>query len=153
MIVNCGLPFDILYVGSYKCNLNKYYEKYRHLGYSAKVSNHLATTNRKQIEAFIQNARDNYRNVLVASTYDSFDALKNVGRINIITFDEAHNTTQDDFKKNILEVKPRIATEYYFTATSKVAGEDMGMNDKGFYGDILSMPSLKDVGSRRNCRS
>lgn len=135
--VNCGLPFDVLYVGSFKCDLNKYYTKYHHLGYGPRVSRHLASTNPKAIENFIQRARDEFRNVIVASTYDSFVCLKNIGLINITTYDEAHNTTQNDFKKNILEVKPNIMAEYYFTATRKIAGVDGGMNDKDFYGDIL----------------
>jgi hypothetical protein len=136
--VQSGLPFDVLYIGSYKCDLPSYYTKYNKIGYSSKVSSHLATTNREEIENFIQASRDNHRNVIVASTYDSFPALKNVGKINICTFDEAHNTIQDDFKANILQVKPNILREYYFTATRKIAGDDGGMNDKEFYGEIIT---------------
>ena len=138
LAVRCGLPFDVLYVGSYKSDLNSYYAKYRkEFGYTKEVSRHLATTDGKKIEAFVQNARDNFRNVIIASTYKSFAALKNIGTINITTFDEAHNITQKDFNKNILEVKPNILAQYFFTATRKTFGDDGGMNDKNFYGDVI----------------
>ena len=135
--VKCGLPFNVVYVGSYKCDLSKYYTKYHNLGYKPDISKHLISTDSKEIEKFIAESRENFKNVIIASTYDSFACLKNIGDINIITFDEAHNTIQNDFKKNILEVKPNILKEHYFTATRKVVGEDGGMNNEVFYGPIL----------------
>lgn len=135
--VNCGLPFDVVYIGSDRCDFSKYYTKYRHLGYKKENSKHLATTNSKEIEDFISESRENMRHVIIASTYDSFNKLKNVGTINLVTFDEAHNTTQNDFTSNIKDVKPNILKEYFFTATRKVAGETGGMNNENFYGKIL----------------
>jgi hypothetical protein len=135
--VHCGLPFDVLYLGSYRCDLPQYYIDYLKLGYTPEVSRHLATTESALIEKFISEARQLNRNVIIASTYDSFDRLKKIGMIDLITFDEAHNTTQDDFTANILTVKPFLLKEYYFTATRKVSGEEGGMNNEDFYGSIL----------------
>lgn len=135
--IKCGVSFDIAYVGSYKCDLSKYYARYHNLGYTPDVSRHLITTSSKEIEKFVSEARYNGRHVLIASTYDSFARLKNIGSVDLTTFDEAHNTTQDDFKKNILETKPNLLKEYYFTATRKIAGADRGMNDETFYGKVL----------------
>lgn len=135
--IKCGLLFDVLYLGSYKCDLAKYYAKYHHLGYTTQVSNHLATTDAQEIEQFIAAAKAKGRHVIIASTYDSFARLKNIGQINLTTFDEAHNTTQDDFTDNITVVKSNLVRQYYFTATRKVAGSDGGMNNEEFYGKIL----------------
>lgn len=135
--VKCGLPCDILYLGSYKCDLAKYYAKYHHLGYSTQVSNHLATTDAELIEQFVAAAKVNGRHVIIASTYDSIARLKNIGQINLATFDEAHNTTQDDFTGNIFAIKASLLKQYYFTATRKVAGLDGGMNNEEFYGAKL----------------
>ena len=135
--VHCGLPFDVLYLGSNRCDLERYYTKYLNLGYTSDVSRHLSTTISKDIERFIVLAKEKNRHCIIASTYDSFDRLKNTGLINITTFDEAHNTTQDNFIANIMAVKDQLIRQYYFTATRKVAGEDGGMNNKDFYGPVL----------------
>jgi superfamily II DNA or RNA helicase len=143
--VNCGLSFDVLYIGSYQSALSNYYAKYHHFGYTSKVSRHLASTNYNDIEKFIAEAKDLNRHVIIASTYDSFSSLQNINPINIITFDEAHNTIQKDFTNNISKVKNNIIRQYFFTATRKVAGEIGGMNNKDFYGDILVDISPKEM--------
>ena len=145
--INCGLPFDVLYVGSYRCDLQKYYTKYFNLGYTTNVSNHRATTDSKEIEQFVLEAKKLGRHVIIASTYDSFARLKNIGLIDQVTFDEAHNTTQDDFTANISEVKDNIKKQYYFTATRKVS-DDGGMNNEEFYGKILFDAFPKQMLSR-----
>jgi superfamily II DNA or RNA helicase len=140
--VNTGLPFNILFVGSYHCDFSKYYEKYMRLGFTKETCNCLATTDRKEIDNFISQSKD--RHVIIVSTYHSFDQLKNIPKIDICTYDEAHNTIERDFKQNILQVKPNIKREYFFTATRKIHGEDDGMNDKTFYGEVLydAFPNL-----------
>jgi superfamily II DNA or RNA helicase len=135
--VRCGLSFDIIYLGSYRADLGKYYRKYHHLGYRPNVSRHLISTFPKEIEKFVAESREMFRNVIIASTYDSFDALKNIGTINLLTSDEAHNTIQKDFTANIRQVKDNIIKQYYFTATRKVAGDNGGMNNEDFYGKVL----------------
>jgi predicted helicase len=134
---NTGLPFDVLYIGSYKSDLSKYYTKYFSLGYTPKVSRHLISTNKQEITDFLLKSQELNRNVIVASTYHSFNLLDSVESIQLVTFDEAQNTLSDDFKANIEAVKPVILNQFYFTATRKVRGDDGGMNDKTFYGDVL----------------
>ena len=140
--VNSGLPFNILFVGSYHCDFSKYYEKYANLGFSTKTCNCLATTNKKEIDDFINQSKD--RHVIIVSTYHSFDQLKNISKIDICTYDEAHNTISVNFTENIKQVKPNIKREYFFTATRKIRGEDDGMNDRTFYGEVLydAFPNL-----------
>jgi hypothetical protein len=134
--INTGLPIDIIYIGSYKCDLQKYYAKYSNLGYTPAVSRHLIHTSQKEIFSFIEKAKELNRHVIVASTYHSIDAL--IGcRIKLATFDEAQNTVEKNFTENLLMVKPSIERQFFFTATRKVCGKDGGMNDKDFYGEVI----------------
>jgi superfamily II DNA or RNA helicase len=142
--IKCGLSFNILFVGSYHYDEKSLYGEYAHLGFNKDNCRCLATTNKKEIERFIELSRNDNRHVIIVSTYDSFAQLKDIGEINICTYDEAHNTIEQDFTANINQVKPIIKREYFFTATRKVRGEDDGMNDKTFYGEVShdAFPSL-----------
>lgn len=137
VMIRCGLLFDILCIGSDRDDSAKYYAKYAKLGYSPQVSNHLTSLVQTEIENFITNAKRLNRHVLVVSTYNSVDRLKNVGKIDLITYDEAHNIVRDDFTFNINLIKGNALREYYFTATRKTKRDEGGMDDKAFFGDIL----------------
>lgn len=137
LMVKCGIQFDILYVGSDRPATDEYYNKYAYLGYSSKLSTHLATLSSEECKSFIAQAKANNRQVLVVSTYNSIDRLADVGVINLITHDEAHNTVRTDFNDNIYKIKPNVEREYYFTATRKVKVNDGGMDDESFYGSII----------------
>jgi len=135
--VRCGLSFNILFVGSCRYDLREYYKRYFDLGFTREACSQLATTSKKEIEDFIQQSKADNKHVIIVSTYHSFSQLKDVGAIDICTYDEAHNTIEKDFTDNINLVKPNIKRQYFFTATRKIRGEYDGMNDKNFYGEIL----------------
>jgi predicted helicase len=150
VLIECGISFDLLSIGSDRSDTDKYYRSveeggYSNLGYSPKTSRHLTTLSGKECEEFIARARQDKRHVLVVSTYNSIDRLANVGTIDILTHDEAHNTVRQDFNINIQKVKGNALREYYFTATRKIKksynnGGDIirgGMDDNDFYGAEL----------------
>ena len=99
----------------------------------------LSTTDENQITEFIKVSKNLNRHVVCVSTYNSFDRLKKVKPLDVCTFDEAHKIGKQDkdFYDGIAKVKPNIAKQYFFTATRKVEGSKGGMNDTGFYGEIL----------------
>ena len=142
-VVMCGLSFNILFVGSYPCNFEKYYEDYTYLGLSKDVCECLSTTSKKEIDSFTEHTKDQSRHLIIVSTYHSFDQLKDV-QIDLCTYDEAHTTIGEDFSENISIVKPNIKKNYFFTATRRTKGEDEGMNNKEFYGEVLfdAFPNL-----------
>jgi superfamily II DNA or RNA helicase len=138
VIVRCGLSFDILCIGSDRLETKKYYLKYaKQFGYTPETSRHLGSLNQKEIEKFIEQSRILGRHVLVVSTYNSIDRLQNVGVINLMTHDEAHNIVREDFTNNINLVKQNVIREYFFTATRKIRGKYDGMNNTEFYGEVL----------------
>ena len=144
LCIRCGLSFNILFVGSYNCDFQRYYGDYSKFGFGPEVCDCLATTDKKEIEEFIAKSKQDNRHVVIVSTYHSFAQLKDIGEISICTYDEAHTTTERDFTANINLVKPNIKREYFFTATRKVRGEQDGMNDKSFYGEVIfdAFPNL-----------
>lgn len=99
----------------------------------------LSTTKSNEIEDFINVSKKLNRPVVCVSTYNSFGSLSVIPSIDVCTFDEAHKIGKDDkrFYEAIAKVKPNIKKQYFFTATRKVEGSKGGMNDMGFYGEIL----------------
>jgi hypothetical protein len=149
VIIKCGLPIDILTIGSDRSDSKKYYAKYAKEGYTPDTSNQHGTLSAEECQTFIAQSKKLGRHVLVVSTYNSIDRLSNVGTIDLVTHDEAHNTVRLDFTNNILKIKDNILREYFFTATRKVADNNGGMNDASFYGsskpliDILPQDMLE----------
>ena len=135
--IKCGIPFDILCIGSDRGDTSKYYAKYAGLGYSPKVSRHLTSLNQKEIEEFAAETQKLGRHLFVVSTYHSIDRLKDIGEIDLITYDEAHNIIRSDFTCNIQQIKGNARREYYFTATRKVKDHNGGMDDEDFFGTVL----------------
>jgi superfamily II DNA or RNA helicase len=128
---NFNLKYEIVFVGS--------------LDYKDTVHTILP----EEIDAKIKKAKENNQHVIIASTYHSFDNLLIVPKIDVCTFDEAHNTVsqseKETFKENIKKVQPNILRQYYFTATPKALGEEGGQKDEGFYGPPLHIMSPKEA--------
>lgn len=138
LAIDCGISFNSLFVGSGRPDVNKYYTmSNRLIGYTKTVSEMIQSLSHKKIEEFIDKSKKQNRHVIIVSTYDSIDKLANIGSIDLLTCDEAHNTTEYLFTENLAKIKPIIKRQYFFTATRKIRGSDGGMNDKKFYGDIL----------------
>lgn len=138
LLIRCGLRFNILWIGSDdKADTNEYYAKYANLGYSRDNSLHLTSLNTQKIEEFVATTRQSDRHLLVIATYNSIDRLKNIGTIDLTTYDEAHNIVREDFHYNIQQIKGNAIREYYFTATRKIKEDNGGMDDETFFGPIL----------------
>jgi superfamily II DNA or RNA helicase len=143
--VNCGIKFDVLYVGSEKYDDKKDYDNFKKNGFTKHVSTLTNSTKKADIIKAEREAKKNGRQLLVVSTYHSFYKLSNIPDITICTYDEAHTTLQDNFTDNIKKVKSNIGREFFFTATRKTLGDDCGMNDEEFYGPILYKKAPKEM--------
>ncbi len=143
--VMCGLNFDLLYIGSERFNDDKVHFHYKSKGFTKYVANTTNTTSKQEVARAVQTAKANNRHLLVVSTYHSFHKLEYVDKIDICTYDEAHISIQDRFMENIELIKPKIEREYFFTATRKVWGEELGMNNTEFFGDVVYEKSPKEM--------
>jgi len=149
LAVSCGLPFDILYVGSSQYDESYLFEKYRDKGITALDCDATSTTNSGIIKEAVESAQKNKRHVIAVSTYHSFSRLKVIKDIAMCTYDEAHTTIANDFMEEILQVKDNIRKNFFFTATRRVIQEEFGMNDISFYGEVIyevSPRRMIDVG-------
>ena len=144
LVANCGLPFDVLFVGSDRIDEDAIYEKYMINDVSKKTTLVTATTRQEEIKSVADAAKIAGRHVLVVSTYHSIDHLRLLESIDVVTYDEAHTIassrqSDDNFEAHVKEIQDLgiIKNEYFFTATRKVCGVDWGMNNKEIYGEIL----------------
>lgn len=138
LCIQCGIPVNVLYIGSARHDDKPIYERYFAQGINQDTFESTFTTSMDDIIDFHNKTRSQERHLIVVSTYHSFDRLKAIPEIDICTYDEAHTTIAEDFSENIFEtVKPLIKRNYFFTATRRVRGNQFGMNDKEKYGDIL----------------
>lgn len=138
LCLRIGIPINALYIGSAVHDEKDVYEKYYKHGVGRDTYRSAYTTSGSQVKKFYDKTKEEHRNLIVVTTYHSFDKLKHIDSINICTYDEAHVTTEIRFFNNIASVVPRIKRNYFFTATRKISGEDGGMNFKDLYGEILS---------------
>lgn len=143
--VMSGLKFDLLYIGSERFNDDKVHFHYKSKGFTKYVANTTNTTSKFEVEKAAKIAKESNRHLLVVSTYHSFDKLETIPEIDICTYDEAHITLQDNFTDNISAIKPKIKREFFFTATRKVYGEDLGMNNTEFFGEVLYEKPPKEM--------
>ena len=135
--VKCGLPFDILYIGSSRFNEDKVHHNFREYGLTKEFTEGINTTSKEEVIKAAERAKANGRHLITVTTYNSFDKLAGVESIDICTYDEAHIITQKDFTENIKKVKHLIKKEFFFTATRRIINTDFGMNDFDFFGEVL----------------
>lgn len=138
LCLRIGIPINALYIGSAVHDEKDVYERYYRHGVGRSTYRSAYTTSGSQVKKFYDKTMEEHRNLIVVTTYHSFDKLKHIDNINICTYDEAHVTTEVRFFNNIASVVPRIKRNYFFTATRKISGEDGGMNFRDLYGEILS---------------
>jgi superfamily II DNA or RNA helicase len=107
--------------------------------------------NEDLIKSKVDLIKKNNKHVIIVSTYHSFDKLILLDKIDVCTFDEAHNIVIDDpnkegyFKENLEKIKPIINKEFYFTATPKTIIDQSGDIDKNFFGPILNWMSPREA--------
>jgi superfamily II DNA or RNA helicase len=137
MCLKCKLPINVLYIGSARHDDKDVYDEYFKEGVDSSNYTSEDTTDLDVVRKFYDKTKDQGRHLIIVSTYHSFHRMAAIPRIDICTYDEAHTTIQDNFTENILKVMPNIKRNYFFTATPRVRGEDKGMNDESFYGEVI----------------
>ena len=142
---DCGLPVNVLYIGSARHDDKIVYDRYFNKGIDSDTYASMYTTAKGEVEMFYKKTQEQKRHLIVVSTYHSFDKLEVIPSIDICTYDEAHTTIADDFAENIFKVYPNIKRNYFFTATPKNHGEDKGMNDKDIYGEVICGISPREM--------
>lgn len=138
LAIECGLPFDVLFVGSGRYDFDQWYADFYYKGFIPQRTEFLATLSTADIEFFATNARRRQRHLIILSTYHSLDRLANIGQIDVATFDEAHNTVAKDFTQKIWVIAPHTIKRFFFTATRKIDGDEGGMNDEELYGKVIA---------------
>lgn len=99
------------------------------------------TTSSKKINELVSEHKSKNRDVIIISTYNSLDRLKDVN-IHTLYCDEAHllatEKMSSEFKENYKKIKKNIYRSYFFTATPKDVTEDEEdsflMNNKEIFG-------------------
>jgi len=137
VVVNAGLAFDILFIGSDRYSEDAVHCKFRKKGLNAYVNNATSTTRRDEVATAVKNAHNKGRHVIVVSTYHSWHKMDVLDIITQATYDEAHTLIGDSFMENIIQVKPKIKHNFFFTATRRVQGDSEGMNNTDVFGEVL----------------
>ena len=103
-------------------------------------THHYSSTKADKIHVFANTARTAGENVIIFTTYNSLDRLRQADiEVNTIYFDEAHNSVQRHFFPATEFFSSAADRCYFYTATRKtsVTINKPGMNDREVYGDIL----------------
>ena len=115
-------------------------------------THHFSSTKPEQIHLFANTARTAGENVIIFTTYNSLDRIRQADiEVNNIYFDEAHNSVKRNFfpaTEFFSDVTDRC---YFFTATPKhsLTVSKPGMNLPEVYGQVLCnvpAPELVDGG-------
>ena len=145
VVVNAGLPFDILFLGSDHVNDDAIHAEFRDKGLNRHINEATSTTRQDEVKEAYEKAQAKHRHLVVVSTYHSFHKLAVMPHIDICTYDEAHTLVGESFFDNIVKVKPQIARNYFFTATRKVQGKEGGMNRVDVFGPVLCEKSPRSM--------
>lgn len=137
ILVDSGIKFDILCVNSDRLDNSDF-------GLDVAKYNVTSTTKTDEIKTAYRVAKAQNHHLIIVSTYHSFDRLKDIGHIDIATFDEAHETVKEDFSTNVFSIT-NIRKKYFFTATPKTVNGDGGMANEMKYGKVLYSKSSREM--------
>ena len=108
-------------------------------------THHYSTTNAHKIKTW----HNNNHNKIIFTTYHSLHKIQEADiNIDIIYFDEAHNSIQKNFIEAVEYFSMYANRCYFFTATPKHSKTPfkVGMNDSDIFGDVLiNVPAPKLV--------
>ena len=113
---------------------------------------HFSSTKPEQIHLFANTARTAGENVIIFTTYNSLDRIRQADiEVNNIYFDEAHNSVKRNFFPATEHFSAVANRCYFFTATPKhsLTFSKPGMNWGNVYGQVLCnvpAPELVDGG-------
>ena len=103
-------------------------------------THHFSTTNPEKIALFANTARSAGENVLIFTTYNSLDRIRQSDiEVNNIYFDEAHNSVKRNFFGPTEYFSHESDRCYFFTATPKhsLTINKPGMNMPEVYGNVI----------------
>jgi superfamily II DNA or RNA helicase len=115
-------------------------------------THHYSTTKPENIHVFANTARDNHENCIIFTTYNSLHRIMEADiEVNIIYFDEAHNSVRKNFFPATEFFAENADRCYFYTATPKhsLTIKKPGMNWGHVYGQVLvnvPAPELVDGG-------
>ena len=115
-------------------------------------THHFSSTKPEQIHLFANTARTAGENVIIFTTYNSLDRIRQADiEVNNIYFDEAHNSVKRNFFPATEHFSAVANRCYFFTATPKhsLTFSKPGMNWGNVYGQVLCnvpAPELVDGG-------
>jgi len=80
---------------------------------------------------------------IIFTTYNSLRRINEAGiDVDLIYFDEAHNSVRRDFYKEVAAASLTARNAYYFTATPKYRGGQISMNNTTVYGkELINVPA------------
>ncbi len=80
---------------------------------------------------------------IIFTTYNSLRRINEAGiDVDLIYFDEAHNSVRRDFYKEVAAASLTAKNAYYFTATPKYRGGQISMNNTAVYGkELINVPA------------
>jgi superfamily II DNA or RNA helicase len=80
---------------------------------------------------------------IIFTTYNSLRRINEAGiDVDLIYFDEAHNSVRRDFYKEVAAASLTAKNAYYFTATPKYRGGQISMNNTTVYGkELINVPA------------
>lgn len=112
-------------------------------------TNHFSTTKAVEIQCFDGMMQTNNLQAIYFTTYHSLHRLAEAGiEVDTIYFDEAHNSTRNDFFPATQYFSETAIRSFFFTATPKhsVTKRKHGMNDVSVYGNVIvNVPAPKLV--------
>ena len=103
------------------------------------------TTDPKVIQEWVDN---NTNNILIFTTYHSLHKVCVLDDVDIVYYDEAHNSTTKSFFPAVQEFSQRELTkDYYFTATPKYGTRSnfIGMNIPSIYGEVIENVTASEL--------
>ena len=115
-------------------------------------THHFSSTKPEQIHLFANTARTAGENVIIFTTYNSLDRIRQADiEVNNIYFDEAHNSVKRNFYPATEYFSNAADRAYFFTATPKHSAtiSKPGMNLPEVYGQVICQvpaPELVDGG-------
>jgi DNA or RNA helicases of superfamily II len=134
-----GIPFDVLTVASDGINEEDVADLREGLGDLLKFCTVKMTTTIEEAATFVEESGKRKRHTLIVATYQSFDRLRDIPKIDIACMDEAHTVVDEDKFENVQMVlnKGIIDRVFYFTATPVHGCNGRGMDNSQVFGPVL----------------
>lgn len=131
-----NILFNVLFIGSSKADKNEYNQLYPQ--HNGNIRSEFSLDPDRIMKFRVESAKEG-RHLLIVCTIHSILRLSVLDNIKIMTVDEAHileGGDDSDFKSDLDSIRGKVEKIYFFTATRRIHGNNGGMNDTEFYGEI-----------------